>query len=540
MTDARAGPVAQNVKDHSAKASAELSNLAASRKTPTNPAATGQPLTHYHSFFSELLSWKNPRASAIAYASIVSLIFAARYLDVIRWAFKLSWMALAVTVSAEAAGKLVLSHGLATQMRPRRYYTVSRATLDSMIGDVHELVNFFVIEAQRILFAENLAASAANQACVAAFISYYLVKLVPYWGLAVIGTTIAFFVPLIYTTNQELIDHHLKNASDAIGAQTAQVRSVAQKQADQLATMGKQYAGDYTGKVQEMLRGRSASPAATTKAAPAPAPAAVPVAKPVFPVAPTEEPQTMKVPEHEPEPVSVPKSDPLAEDPVAAEKEPMYEEHEAQYAAIVRKIVLLALVKLLVHLVRVWAARILEQPAPLPGPMPRLEVVPRALVRGTKVQHRPALFAAQGDELSKRAGDLVVAKKGARGLGRRRLPEHVAEEDPALLRGADEEDEEDGEEEREEGTMRARCCKAARVPPRACDEPMQMALSAGLLQDEAGASTKETSEAGRLRAAASARARARSAASVSTPMANAAPAAAASGESWAGAGAGAE
>lgn len=79
----------------------------------------------------------------------------------IRYAFKLCWMALAVTVSAEAAGKLVLNHGLATQMRPRRYYTVTRSTLDSMIGDVHELVNFFVIEGQRILFAENIGASAA-------------------------------------------------------------------------------------------------------------------------------------------------------------------------------------------------------------------------------------------------------------------------------------------------------------------------------------------------------------------------------------------
>lgn len=100
-------------------------------------------------------------ASAIAYASIVSLIFAARYLDVIRYAFKLSWMALAVTVSAEAVGKLVLNHGLATQMRPRRYYTVARSTLDNMIGDVHELVNFLVIKGQRILFAENIGASAA-------------------------------------------------------------------------------------------------------------------------------------------------------------------------------------------------------------------------------------------------------------------------------------------------------------------------------------------------------------------------------------------
>lgn len=60
------GPVAQNVLDQHAKTSAEFSNLAASRQTPANPAATGQPLTHYHSFFSELLSWNNPRMCQLA------------------------------------------------------------------------------------------------------------------------------------------------------------------------------------------------------------------------------------------------------------------------------------------------------------------------------------------------------------------------------------------------------------------------------------------------------------------------------------------
>ncbi|EXV05015.1 reticulon domain protein [Metarhizium robertsii] len=303
------GPVAQNVKDQNAKTQAEFSNLAASRKTPTTPAATGQPLTHYHSLFSELLSWKNPRASAIAYASIVSFIFAVRYLDVIRWGLKLSFMALAITVAAEVTGKVVLSHGLATQMRPRHYWTVSRATVDGMIGDVHELINFFVIEAQRILFVENVGASAA--AGIAAFISYHLVKLVPYWGLAIIATTVAFFVPLVYTSNQELIDQHLKNASDAISAQTAQVRSVAQKQADQLTTMGKQYAGDYTGKVQEMLRGRGApAPSGPPKQPTLVAPAK----KPEFPTPPTEEPKSTKTAEPEGE---VPK------EPVIPETEPL-------------------------------------------------------------------------------------------------------------------------------------------------------------------------------------------------------------------------
>ncbi|KAK8105954.1 uncharacterized protein PG998_003576 [Apiospora kogelbergensis] len=260
------GPVAQNVKDQSAKTTSELSNLAASRQTPLQPAATGQPLTHYHSFFSELLSWNNPRASAIAYASVVSVIFVARYLDLLRYSFKLTWMALGVTVLAEVAGKAILHQGLATQLRPRKYYTIPRETLDSMIGDVHELVNFFVIEAQRIFFAENVFASGA--AAVGAFLSYYLVKIVPYWGLALIATTLVFFVPLIYATNQELIDHYLKQASDVVNSQTEQIRQVASKQTAQAAEMTKQYMGDYTAKAQEMIRGRSTSPAATKKPAP--------------------------------------------------------------------------------------------------------------------------------------------------------------------------------------------------------------------------------------------------------------------------------
>ena len=70
-------------------------------------------------------------------------------------------MMLGVTVLAELAGKTVVNSGLATQLRPRKYYTVSRETLDAAIGDVHELVNFFVIEAQRIVFVENIYASGA-------------------------------------------------------------------------------------------------------------------------------------------------------------------------------------------------------------------------------------------------------------------------------------------------------------------------------------------------------------------------------------------
>lgn len=74
---------------------------------------------------------------------------------------KLTWVTLAITVAAEATGKALFSTGFTSQIRPKKYYTVSKATLDSFMGDLTELINFFVIESQRIVFAENVSASAA-------------------------------------------------------------------------------------------------------------------------------------------------------------------------------------------------------------------------------------------------------------------------------------------------------------------------------------------------------------------------------------------
>jgi hypothetical protein len=154
------GPVATSIKNEGARTGNEFSNLAASRTAPGTQTATGQPLTHYHSFFTTLLSWKNPRASGIAYGAIVVFIFAARYLNILRYAFKLTWVTLGITVLAELAGQTILSTGLTSQFRPRKYYTLSKDTLNALVGDVHELINFFVIETQRIVFVENILVSA--------------------------------------------------------------------------------------------------------------------------------------------------------------------------------------------------------------------------------------------------------------------------------------------------------------------------------------------------------------------------------------------
>jgi Reticulon len=64
-----------------------------------------------------------------------------------------------VTALAEIMGKFVMGTGVTASFRPRRYYRVPKETLETFLDDVEQLINFFVIEFQRVLFAENPAAT---------------------------------------------------------------------------------------------------------------------------------------------------------------------------------------------------------------------------------------------------------------------------------------------------------------------------------------------------------------------------------------------
>ena len=118
---------------------------------------------------------------------------------------------------------------------------------------------------------------------MASLLSYYLIKIVPFWGLSLIGTSVVFLTPLIYVTNKELIDHHLANANDVVSAQGAQFRDLASQHTATATSTIKNYAGDYSVKAQELIGSRtgnrSASSSSTLKAEDFPkAPNAAPAA----------------------------------------------------------------------------------------------------------------------------------------------------------------------------------------------------------------------------------------------------------------------
>lgn len=65
-----------------------------------------------------------------------------------------------MTALAEGIGRTVMGTGVAASLRPRKYYRIPKETLETLLDDVEQLINFFVIEFQRILFAENVTVTA--------------------------------------------------------------------------------------------------------------------------------------------------------------------------------------------------------------------------------------------------------------------------------------------------------------------------------------------------------------------------------------------
>lgn len=155
------------------------------------------------------------------------------------------------------ASKTVTGSSLTSAVRPRKYYKIPKETLEASLDDLENLINFFVIEAQRIVFAENILVTGV--AFFTALVSYYLIKLLPLWGFILLSTVVLFSAPLIYIENKEFVDAQLDEAAKVIGQQTSQLKDLTAQHTSKGFDTVKQYTGAYTAKAQDLVGNIGAS-----------------------------------------------------------------------------------------------------------------------------------------------------------------------------------------------------------------------------------------------------------------------------------------
>ncbi|KAI5821210.1 Reticulon-domain-containing protein [Pyronema omphalodes] len=238
---------------------ADFRGLANSTHINGDYADATQPVSQFHNVFYNLFTWKFPTASGFFFLSTIFTIVAFRYVNVLRYVFKALYMSFGAVTLLEIAGKPLGASGIVSSFRPERYYTVPRESMESVFEHIHELVNFFVLEFQRVIYVENVFTSLS--AFVASFFGYFLIKYIPFWALLLLATVTAFTAPLIYLNNKEVIDDQIKLASDFVNAQLESTKKVTSKYAAEVAARAQHTAADIQSKVQTYTH--KTSPSAT-------------------------------------------------------------------------------------------------------------------------------------------------------------------------------------------------------------------------------------------------------------------------------------
>lgn len=57
---------------------------------------------------------------------------------------------------AEFAGRSFGPNNFVSRMRPRQYKTVPESTLNATLKDIHDFIQYSVVQAQKVIFAEDL------------------------------------------------------------------------------------------------------------------------------------------------------------------------------------------------------------------------------------------------------------------------------------------------------------------------------------------------------------------------------------------------
>jgi hypothetical protein len=216
-------------------ASEEMHNGTRSKRILANPDS-----------LYKFISWEDPSRTMTSYASVMAALFAVHYLPLTKTGLKIGATAFGVAAAAEYAHGLFTPNTVMSRLRPRQYRKIPEPVLNDTLKDVHDLLQFLVVEAQRVVYAEKLDRT------VAAFVGftslYWLVKVLSPFALTLFTVTMIYATPLIMSPRG-------RQAMEEAKVQATQLGNTALETTQSLAADGRVKAAEMSSKAQETAAG---------------------------------------------------------------------------------------------------------------------------------------------------------------------------------------------------------------------------------------------------------------------------------------------
>jgi len=188
------------------------------------------------------ISWEDPARTIGSYFAALGFLLAVHHLHLTQLALKTSAIGLGVMSLTEFAGRSFGPNNFVSRMRPKQYKTVPESTLNATLKDIHDFIQYAVVKAQKIIFAEDLEKTFS--AFMIATSLYFLTQFMTPFGITILALTTVYIIPLVRSPQGRGI------ARDGI-ARAQELGNVAIDQASTLAQDSKVAVSNMTSRAQD-------------------------------------------------------------------------------------------------------------------------------------------------------------------------------------------------------------------------------------------------------------------------------------------------
>ncbi|KAJ4171762.1 hypothetical protein NW754_000339 [Fusarium falciforme] len=117
------------------------------------------------------LQWEDPIRTLGSYIGALSILFGAHYLPITQLALKAGAVTFGVMSVTEFASRSFGPDTFLSRLRPKEYRKIPESTLNATLKDIHDFVQYAVVQIQRITFAQDLDRTFADGKAKAADLS---------------------------------------------------------------------------------------------------------------------------------------------------------------------------------------------------------------------------------------------------------------------------------------------------------------------------------------------------------------------------------
>ncbi|KAH7169787.1 uncharacterized protein B0J16DRAFT_359120 [Fusarium flagelliforme] len=202
-------------------------------------------IAHKDSLY-KYMNWEDPVRTLGSYLSVLNILFGAHYLPLTQLAVKAGAIIFGVICLTEFVSRKFGPNTFLFRLRSKKYKTVPEHTLNATLRDVHDFIQYAVVDLQKIIYGQDLGKT------FAAFLSFtsvfWLMKVASPFLLAVLGLTSLYIAPLINSPHGRAV------AQDAT-ARGKELANTAAEKGKTLAEDTKFRAAELSSKARESSEG---------------------------------------------------------------------------------------------------------------------------------------------------------------------------------------------------------------------------------------------------------------------------------------------